>query len=184
LVKSTKKKELHEAIQESYMLLANAKVRKEQNFTVATKRFKDVAKLTLKAMEEKQEAGDGRVSYEQYKRIINDFLIPFFGKRDVDSINAKALQEYAVYREQQMGRLPYALGYTIGKWFDLVTAITGKRFPISSIRVKKFCANSVYNTAIDETGFVPPVPLAQALEQTIRHEFIEKHDDEPLYFSE
>ena len=81
-------------------------------------------------------------------------------------------------------RLPYAVGFAIGKGFDLVAAITGKRLAISSIRVKKFCANSVYNTAIDETGFVPPVPLAQALEQTIRHEFIEKHDDEPLYFSE
>lgn len=81
-------------------------------------------------------------------------------------------------------RLPYAVGYAIGKGFDLVAAITGKRLAISSIRVKKFCANSVYNTAIDETGFVPPFPLAQALEQTIRHEFIEKHDDEPLYFSE
>jgi nucleoside-diphosphate-sugar epimerase len=81
-------------------------------------------------------------------------------------------------------RLPYAVGYAIGKGFDLVAAITGKRLAISSIRVKKFCANSVYNTAIDETGFVPPVPLAQALEQTIRHEFIEKHDDEPLYYSE
>jgi GlcNAc-P-P-Und epimerase len=81
-------------------------------------------------------------------------------------------------------RLPYALGYAIGKGFDLVATITGKQFLISSIRVKKFCANSVYNTGIDETGFVPPVPLAQALAQTIRHEFIEKHDDEPLYFSE
>lgn len=81
-------------------------------------------------------------------------------------------------------RLPFVIGYAIGKGFDLVAAITGKRLTISSIRVKKFCANSVYNTAIDETGFVPPVPLAQALQQTIRHEFIEKHDDEPLYFSE
>lgn len=81
-------------------------------------------------------------------------------------------------------RLPYAVGYAIGKGFDLVAAITGKRFAISSIRVKKFCANSVYNTDINQTGFVPPVPLAQALENTIRHEFIEKHDDEPLYFSE
>jgi nucleoside-diphosphate-sugar epimerase len=86
---------------------------------------------------------------------------------------------------EQIGfRLPYAVGYAIGKGFDLVAAITGKRLAISSIRVKKFCANSVYNTAIDKTGFVSPVPLAQALEQTIRHEFIEKHDDEPLYFSE
>lgn len=81
-------------------------------------------------------------------------------------------------------RLPFVVGYTIGKCFDLVAAITGKRLAISSIRVKKFCANSVYNTAIDKTGFLPPVPLGQAIEQTIRHEFIEKHDDEPLYFSE
>lgn len=81
-------------------------------------------------------------------------------------------------------RLPFAVGYAIGKGFDLIAAITGKRLAISSIRVKKFCANSVYNTAIDKTGFVAPVPLEQALEQTIRHEFLEKHDDEPLYFSE
>lgn len=81
-------------------------------------------------------------------------------------------------------RLPFAVGYAIGKGFDLIAAITGKRLAISSIRVKKFCANSVYNTAIDKTGFVAPVPFEQALEQTIRHEFLEKHDDEPLYFSE
>jgi nucleoside-diphosphate-sugar epimerase len=81
-------------------------------------------------------------------------------------------------------RLPYSVGYCIGKGFDLVASLTGKRLAISSIRVKKFCANSVYNTAIEETGFIPPVPLAHALEQTIKHEFIEKHDDQPLYFSE
>jgi hypothetical protein len=81
-------------------------------------------------------------------------------------------------------RLPYAVGYLIGKGFDLIATVTGKRFAISSIRVKKFCANSVYNTAIENTGFVPPVPLGQALAQTVRHEFIEKHDDQPLYFSE
>jgi nucleoside-diphosphate-sugar epimerase len=81
-------------------------------------------------------------------------------------------------------RLPFAMGYLIGKGFDLIAAITGKRFAISSIRVKKFCANSVYNTAIDKTGFVRPVPLEQALAQTVRHEFIENHEGEPLYFSE
>jgi nucleoside-diphosphate-sugar epimerase len=81
-------------------------------------------------------------------------------------------------------RLPFAVGYLIGKGFDLVAAMTGKRFAISSIRVKKFCANSVYNTAIDKTGFVRPVPLEQAISQTVRHEFVENHDGEPLYFSE
>ncbi len=88
-------------------------------------------------------------------------------------------------RPEKIGfRLPFAVGYLIGKGFDLVAAITGKRFAISSIRVKKFCANSVYDTAIDKTGFVSPVPLEQALAKTVRHEFIERHTDEPLYFSE
>jgi nucleoside-diphosphate-sugar epimerase len=88
-------------------------------------------------------------------------------------------------RSEKIGfRLPFALGFLIGKGFDLVAAMTRKRFAISSIRVKKFCANSVYYTAIDKTGFVRPVPLEQALSQTVRHEFVENHDDEPLYFSE
>jgi nucleoside-diphosphate-sugar epimerase len=88
-------------------------------------------------------------------------------------------------RSEKIGfRLPFAVGYLIGKGFDLVAMMTGKRFAISSIRVKKFCANSVYDTAIDKTGFVRPVPLEQAIAQTVRHEFIENHDGEPLYFSE
>lgn len=88
-------------------------------------------------------------------------------------------------RSEKIGlRLPFTVGFLIGKGFDLVAAMTGKRFAISSIRVKKFCANSVYDTAIDKTGFVRPVPLERAIEQTVRYEFIENHDGEPLYFSE
>jgi nucleoside-diphosphate-sugar epimerase len=81
-------------------------------------------------------------------------------------------------------RLPFAVGYLIGKAFDLVASITGKQFSISSIRVKKFCANSVYNTAIDKTGFVPPVPLEQALSQTVRYEFVESHEHEGVFYTE
>ena len=88
-------------------------------------------------------------------------------------------------RSEKIGfRLPFVVGFLIGKGFDLIAAMTGKRFAISSIRVKKFCANSVYDTAIDKTGFIRPVPLEQAIAQTVRHEFIENHDGEPLYFSE
>jgi nucleoside-diphosphate-sugar epimerase len=81
-------------------------------------------------------------------------------------------------------RLPFALGFFVGKCLDAVAAITGKRFPISAIRVKKFCANSVYNTAIDQTGFVAPVPMAQALENTVRHEFLESHHGAGVFYTE
>jgi nucleoside-diphosphate-sugar epimerase len=88
-------------------------------------------------------------------------------------------------RPEKIGfRLPFAVGYSIGKCFDLVASLTGRRFAISSIRVKKFCANSVYNTAIDQTGFVPPVPLEQALAQTVRYEFMESNEHEGVFYTE
>ena len=81
-------------------------------------------------------------------------------------------------------RLPFSVGFLIGKVFDAVAWATGKRFTISAIRVKKFCANSVYNTAIDQTGFVSPVPLEYALAQTVRYEFIESHEHEGVFYTE
>jgi len=88
-------------------------------------------------------------------------------------------------RSEKIGfRLPFVIGFLIGKGFDLVAALTGRRFAVSSIRVKKFCANSVYNTSIDQTGFVPPVPLEQALAQTVRYEFVESHEHEGVFYTE
>jgi nucleoside-diphosphate-sugar epimerase len=88
-------------------------------------------------------------------------------------------------RSEKIGfRLPFAVGYMIGKGFDLVASLTGKQFAISSIRVRKFCANSVYNTAIDQTGFISPVPLEQALAQTVLYEFVESHEHEGVFYSE
>ena len=81
-------------------------------------------------------------------------------------------------------RLPFSLGLLIGSCFDLVAKIIGKKFPISAIRVKKFCANSVYESAIESTGFIPPVPLMDAIEKTVRFEFIEDHKNEQVFYSE
>lgn len=81
-------------------------------------------------------------------------------------------------------RLPFAVGILIGKGFDLLALITGKKFAVSSIRIRKFCSNSVYNTAVDRTGFISPVPLEEALERTVRHEFIESHGHKEVFYSE
>lgn len=81
-------------------------------------------------------------------------------------------------------RLPFSLGLLIGFGFDLVGKITSKKFPISAIRVKKFCANSVYESAIESTGFIPPVPLMDAIEKTVHFEFIEDHKNEQVFYSE
>jgi nucleoside-diphosphate-sugar epimerase len=81
-------------------------------------------------------------------------------------------------------RVPYILGLAIGKIFDITARLLGRRFSVSSIRVKKFCANSVYESAISETGFLPPINLMDAIEKTVRYEFIEDHHNEQVFYSE
>lgn len=81
-------------------------------------------------------------------------------------------------------RLPYIFGLAIGKFFDWITCVSRKKLAISSIRVKKFCTNSVYESAISKAGFVPPVNLLDAIERTVKYEFLEDHKKKFFYHSE
>jgi nucleoside-diphosphate-sugar epimerase len=81
-------------------------------------------------------------------------------------------------------RIPYLLGISIGKIFDLLALLLKKKFTISSIRIRKFCANSVYQSSVDKTGFMPPVLILNAIEETVRYEFIENHEKEVVFYSE
>ena len=81
-------------------------------------------------------------------------------------------------------RLPYQVGLLIGKGFDVAAKVMGKKLPISAIRVKKFCSNSVYESAIHTTGFTPPFSMLEAVERTIKHEFLEEHGHEAVFYSE
>lgn len=72
-------------------------------------------------------------------------------------------------------RLPYVIGYTGGVVLDGISRLIGKEFPISAIRVKKFCSDTQFSSLrITTTGFVAPVPIRDALERTVRYEFIDK----------
>ena len=82
-------------------------------------------------------------------------------------------------------RIPYSIGITIGKVFDLIALMSRKKLSISSVRIRKFCANSVYETAIGATGFNPPVHLIDAIAKTVQYEFMEKdRGNEQVFFSE
>ncbi|MCY4485048.1 MAG: NAD-dependent epimerase/dehydratase family protein [Spirochaetaceae bacterium] len=68
-------------------------------------------------------------------------------------------------------QIPYAVGYLGGVTCDLLATITGKRFPISAVRVRKFCSTTTFATQrVEHTGFQPPLGLDEALEDTIRYE--------------
>jgi len=81
-------------------------------------------------------------------------------------------------------RIPYFLGIVIGKCFDMASTIFNIKFVISGIRVKKFCSNSVYATNVDNTGFIRPVTLLDAIGNTVKYEFLERHSSDQIFFSE
>ena len=71
-------------------------------------------------------------------------------------------------------RIPYLVAMIIAKFFDFMAVLTGRKFTISAIRVKKFCSASVYMSRVETTGFVAPVAMNEALEKTIKSEFLER----------
>ena len=70
-------------------------------------------------------------------------------------------------------RFPYMIGLLGGYAFDFLAKVTGKTYPISSIRIKKFNADTVINTEnLQNTGFVPSYTLAEGLNRMIKSEFL------------
>ena len=69
-------------------------------------------------------------------------------------------------------QIPYVIGLLGGYAFDLLAKVTGKTYPISSIRIKKFSADTVINTdKLQKTGFIPSYTLAEGLSRMIKSGF-------------
>lgn len=69
-------------------------------------------------------------------------------------------------------RIPYALGLLGGYAFDALAFILRRKFAISSVRVRKFCAVTQYDSSkAMASGFQPPFPLQEGLRRTLESDF-------------
>ena len=80
--------------------------------------------------------------------------------------------------------IPYWLGMLGGYGFDLIGLITRRKLHISSVRVKKFCATTQFNSLKVHSKFKAPFTLAQGLNATLENEFINPKNDGILFYSE
>jgi integrase len=103
---STKERDLAKAKAKAKELLIEAEIRKRSNLPVVTRKFSNVAKLAVERMNEETASGKGKVSFADYIRVINEYLIPCLGKRNITSIDHAALDELDAWRIQQMGKAP------------------------------------------------------------------------------
>ena len=69
-------------------------------------------------------------------------------------------------------KIPYSVGLLGGLALDFVSKVTGKKFPVSAVRVQKFCADTTINSSAAMTsGFAPPYSLEDGLRNMVKHEF-------------
>ena len=69
-----------------------------------SKRFVDVAKLSVTKMNRLMEAGEGRRVYVDYISVIQNYLIPFFGKYNIANINYQQVHAYEQWHREKIGR--------------------------------------------------------------------------------
>lgn len=84
----------------------------------------------------------------------------------------KITRETLGMRQNNNIRIPYGLGLLGGYAFDGLAKLTRRTYPISSIRIKKFCADTQISAEkLKTTGFVPLFSLGEGLKRMIQSEF-------------
>ena len=105
---STGKRDLSEAKEYARDTFLEFKFRHKNDLPVVTKKFSDVARLTIANMRKQLDAGLGKKVYADYIVCIERYLIPFFGAQFVTSIDYDKIQSFYEWRRAKMGREPKA----------------------------------------------------------------------------
>ena len=109
----------------------------------------------------------------------------YVDKPDLNMNELTTISRKKLFDKNNIGiRLPGFLGILIGYFFDIVSFLTKKKLPISSIRVKKFMSYTQFSSAVDKTNFVAPFLLQEGLTKTLSYEFIEDNSNKPVFETE
>ena len=130
---STKETDFHKA-----KLVACDKYRRmawlqENDEIDVTRKFKDVATLTISRLQAELDAGTGKIVYKHYIQAINNYLIPAFGKTLVHKVNFHKLLKLEEFRRDKLG----------------------KQANRSTINTHNAALNKVFKTAIEQKFMLP-----------------------------
>ena len=102
------------------------------------------------------------------------YVYNFADKPDLDMNEFIKITLRVLGNEQRKKiHIPYSIGLFGGITFDLLSKVTKKKYSISAIRIKKFCANTVVNSErLNETGFVAPYQLIEGINRMVSKEFL------------
>lgn len=104
--KSTGETDIEKAKKKALEFLYDAEALKRLGHPVVTRKFRNIAKLAIKRLEDEAKNDRGLRKHQDYLTVINRYLIPFFGKHNVTNIDYKLLDEFDEWRIEQMGKKP------------------------------------------------------------------------------
>ena len=81
-------------------------------------------------------------------------------------------------------RIPFWIGMLAGYGVDVISLLSKKSFSVSSVRIKKFCATTQFDSSKVHNVFKAPHSLREGLDKTLEHEFMNTKEDEVLFYSE
>lgn len=104
--KSTGETDLKKAKKQAREFLYDAQALKRMGLPTITRKFRDIAKLAIKRLEDEAANDRGLRKHQDYLSVINKYLIPFFGNYNATSIDYKLLEEFDAWRIKKMGKKP------------------------------------------------------------------------------
>ena len=99
---TTKTDDLKEAKDIAVKIVTKAWHRQEDNLHIFSKRFKNVANLAIRRMQDADSAKQGKATYKTYIQVLNRYLIPFFGNYNIDNITQALMNDFDKWRVIKM----------------------------------------------------------------------------------
>ena len=103
---TTREYSLEDAKRVAHMILMDAAIKQRYNVAPISHLFKDVAKLTIKRMEEELRLKEGRVIYKDYIFVIKRYLVPVLCNKPINQLSFNDMEELASERVKNMGHEP------------------------------------------------------------------------------
>jgi site-specific recombinase XerD len=103
---TTKRTVLADAVRVASEMYDEARFRERMGLAPARKSFSQIAALAVEEMRRDLAAGTGKKIYDDYIQVIERYLVPFFGDRQLQTLKHKDIAEFEVWRNAKMGRRP------------------------------------------------------------------------------
>lgn len=105
---STGTDNIEQAKTNALAIYETVKIKTDAGLAIVTKTFKQIALDEIANMSRALDNNTGRRCYRDYIFATNKYLIPFFGKYEVEKITTEMLADFDMWRITEMGKEPMA----------------------------------------------------------------------------